>query len=218
MANIFEPQHDEIGNPLKNTLYDPSWQATLEKVARQQMEKQPDNPAFRTQLGSALLMRGKADEAETEFRAALKVAPRYGPALLSMARISLARQKPDEAMGFVRLALDVNPKDIEANLVAAHVTLVQGRSSEAIRYYETVLQVNPNIVAANAGLADLRLASGQTVLAHVPSHHDHRIGEWIGIRPEVDHVVTFNRACTLRGTELCQMPCSRHRAGCDTPA
>ena len=42
-------------------------------------------------------------------------------------------------------------------------------------------------------LYTLRLASGQTVLAHVPSHHDHKLGEWIGIRPEVDHVVTFER-------------------------
>lgn len=42
-------------------------------------------------------------------------------------------------------------------------------------------------------LYTLRLAGGQTVQAHVPSHHDHRIGEWIGIRPEVDHVVTFKR-------------------------
>lgn len=63
-------------------------------------------------------------------------------------------------------------------------------------------------------LYTLRLGSGQTVLAHVPSHHDHKIGEWIGIRPEVDHVVTFNRACALRGTELCQMPCAGSRAAC----
>ncbi len=28
-------------------------------------------------------------------------------------------------------------------------------------------------------------------MAHVPSHHDHHVGEWIGIRAEVDHVVTF---------------------------
>jgi iron(III) transport system ATP-binding protein len=55
-------------------------------------------------------------------------------------------------------------------------------------------------------LYTLRLASGQTVLAHVPSHHDHKIGEWIGIRAEVDHVVTFNRTCPLKGG-LCQMPC-----------
>ena len=42
-------------------------------------------------------------------------------------------------------------------------------------------------------LYTLRLASGEKLLAHVPSHHDHQIGEWIGIRPEVDHVVTFQR-------------------------
>ncbi len=40
-------------------------------------------------------------------------------------------------------------------------------------------------------LYTLRLASGETVMAHVPSHHNHRIGERIGIRPAVDHIVTF---------------------------
>jgi len=61
-------------------------------------------------------------------------------------------------------------------------------------------------------LYTLRLASGQAVMAHVPSHHDHKVGEWIGIRPEVDHVVTFNRACALHDRELCQMPCVRRPA------
>ena len=42
-------------------------------------------------------------------------------------------------------------------------------------------------------LYTLRLASGLTVMAHVPSHHDHTLGEWIGIRAQVDHVVMFNR-------------------------
>jgi iron(III) transport system ATP-binding protein len=42
-------------------------------------------------------------------------------------------------------------------------------------------------------LYTLRLQSGERVLAHVPSHHDHHVGEWIGIRPVVDHVVTFPR-------------------------
>ena len=43
-------------------------------------------------------------------------------------------------------------------------------------------------------LYTLELAGGLTVMAHVPSHHDHAVGEWIGIRPQVDHVVTFARA------------------------
>jgi iron(III) transport system ATP-binding protein len=42
-------------------------------------------------------------------------------------------------------------------------------------------------------LYTLRLAGGQIVQAHVPSHHDHRLGEWVGIRAQVDHVVTFKR-------------------------
>jgi iron(III) transport system ATP-binding protein len=43
-------------------------------------------------------------------------------------------------------------------------------------------------------LYTLRLKTGEAVVAHVPSHHDHALGEWIGIRAEVDHVVTFARA------------------------
>lgn len=40
-------------------------------------------------------------------------------------------------------------------------------------------------------LYTLRLPSGNRVLSLVPSHHVHAIGEWIGIRLEADHVVTF---------------------------
>jgi iron(III) transport system ATP-binding protein len=40
-------------------------------------------------------------------------------------------------------------------------------------------------------LYTLRLPSGAEVLALVPSHHDHAIGEAIGIRLAADHVVTF---------------------------
>ena len=42
-------------------------------------------------------------------------------------------------------------------------------------------------------LYTLRLQGGEVVMAHVPSHHDHALGEWIGIRAQVDHVVTFPR-------------------------
>lgn len=58
-------------------------------------------------------------------------------------------------------------------------------------------------------LYTLRLASGETVMAHVPSHHDHKVGEWIGIRAEVDHVVTFNRDCPDNGDLVCTMPCKK---------
>ncbi len=40
-------------------------------------------------------------------------------------------------------------------------------------------------------LYTLALPSGATVLSLVPSHHDHAIGESIGIRLEIDHVIAF---------------------------
>ena len=40
-------------------------------------------------------------------------------------------------------------------------------------------------------LYTLKLASGRKVLALVPSHHNHALGESIGIRLDVDHVVAF---------------------------
>ncbi len=40
-------------------------------------------------------------------------------------------------------------------------------------------------------LYTLRLDSGATVLALVPSHHDHAVGERIGVRFDADHVVSF---------------------------
>jgi len=42
-------------------------------------------------------------------------------------------------------------------------------------------------------LYTLKLASGTQVLSLVPSHHNHAIGEKIGIRLDVDHVVAFRQ-------------------------
>jgi iron(III) transport system ATP-binding protein len=40
-------------------------------------------------------------------------------------------------------------------------------------------------------LYTLNLPSGANALSLVPSHHNHAIGEKIGIRLEADHVVAF---------------------------
>ncbi|MEY4750278.1 MAG: hypothetical protein RIQ60_2492 [Pseudomonadota bacterium] len=42
-------------------------------------------------------------------------------------------------------------------------------------------------------LYTLELASGSRVLSLVPSHHNHALGERIGIRLELDHVVAYRR-------------------------
>ena len=55
-------------------------------------------------------------------------------------------------------------------------------------------------------LYTLRLKTGEMLLAHVPSHHDHRIGEWIGIRAQVDHVVTFRKEAGAAAAPIASFP------------
>jgi len=40
-------------------------------------------------------------------------------------------------------------------------------------------------------LYTLELADGSRLLSLVPSHHSHALGEMIGIRVEMDHLVAF---------------------------
>ncbi|MDX9707365.1 MAG: ABC transporter ATP-binding protein [Azospira sp.] len=49
-------------------------------------------------------------------------------------------------------------------------------------------------------LYTLRLESGARILSLVPSHHDHALGERIGIRLDVTHVVAFGAASRSQGT------------------
>ncbi|MBR0565008.1 ABC transporter ATP-binding protein [Azoarcus sp. L1K30] len=56
-------------------------------------------------------------------------------------------------------------------------------------------------------LYTLKLASGARVLSLVPSHHNHALGERIGIRLDVDHVVTFQgREAGAGALQLVQLP------------
>jgi iron(III) transport system ATP-binding protein len=55
-------------------------------------------------------------------------------------------------------------------------------------------------------LYTLRLPSGVQVLSLVPSHHDHAIGEWIGIRLDVDHVVVFHEPDGERRADAARVP------------
>ena len=125
--------------------------------------------------------------------AAFRVRPGQDPdALRAVARASLAfRQK-----GFHETSLD----DVaECPLPGA---FPDGRCDILLRADDIVhdddapvkAQIVRKAFRGAEYLYTLRLAGGETVLALVPSHHDHALGQWIGIRPAVDHVVPFERA------------------------
>jgi iron(III) transport system ATP-binding protein len=88
---------------------------------------------------------------------------------------------------------DISPEVLEALTVGECDVLLRADDIVHDDNAPTKAQIIRKAFRGSEFLYTLRLKSGETVLAHVPSHHDHQLGEWIGIRAEVDHVVTFER-------------------------
>jgi len=96
---------------------------------------------------------------------------------------SLPVHDPDDAQqarrcadGEGRLQMLLRPDDIEHDDASPVQARVLRRAFRGAQFLYT-----------------LELPSGQRLLALVPSHHDHRIGDPIGIRFTADHIVTFAR-------------------------
>jgi iron(III) transport system ATP-binding protein len=70
------------------------------------------------------------------------------------------------------------------------------RADDIIHDDDSLLQAKVISKAFRGGdfLYTLALESGQEIMAMVPSHHDHAIGEKIGIKLVADHVVTFSKS------------------------
>jgi iron(III) transport system ATP-binding protein len=69
------------------------------------------------------------------------------------------------------------------------------RADDIVHDDDSPLQAEVLTKAFRGGdfLYTVKLASGQELLTMVPSHHDHAIGEKIGIKIVADHVVTFSK-------------------------
>ncbi|MEM6999085.1 MAG: ABC transporter ATP-binding protein [Pseudomonadota bacterium] len=98
---------------------------------------------------------------------------------------------------------------LNENEVKTEIGLIQGESSHGIAPGKNVkVLIRPDDIIHDDGspitarvmdkafrgaefLYTLELETGERLLSLVPSHHDHPINEPIGIRLEIDHLVTF---------------------------
>jgi len=100
----------------------------------------------------------------------------------------------------VKMELGVLTSDMLLNCGASCAECEKGCRLDVLLRPDDVIhddasQVVAEVVAKSFRGAEflytLRLASGAQILSLVPSHHNHAIGEKIGIRLDVDHVVAF---------------------------
>jgi iron(III) transport system ATP-binding protein len=96
--------------------------------------------------------------------------------------------------------LNSNQLEIELGILSRHTAPHEGTNLEVLLRPDDVVHDDAAPTRAEVLhkafrgaeiLYTLKLGSGRKVLALVPSHHNHALGERIGIRLDIDHVVAF---------------------------
>jgi tetratricopeptide (TPR) repeat protein len=108
------------------------------------------------ELGLALNVSGRSDEALGFYRAALALRPEVSPAHIGVG-VSLGAIGPvDEAIGYFEQALNIDPNFALAHNNLGSALRVKGRLDEAIGHYQEAIRLNPKGSSAahnNLGLA-----------------------------------------------------------------
>lgn len=93
----------------------------------------PDNPAAHMDLARVLLDHDRAEEALTEYAAALAIDPRDAEAHAAIGQIHLDAGRPAEAIRALRRALDLMPQQHETRYALAIALKQAGHAEEAAR-------------------------------------------------------------------------------------
>src|SRR5688572_1594692 len=122
------------------------------RALREAVRIAPDDAALRRLLGEAMLQDGAAEEAEAEFRAALRLDPEDASARLGLVQAFRAQQKLSAALVVLEDEARAGRGGPEVQLLLARLLLETGETARARQAYEAA-------VAADPSAADVELAA-----------------------------------------------------------
>ena len=140
-------------------------EATLATL-REALALSPDNVPLREHLAATLLVAGRADEAEAEYREALTRGA-GGSAQLGLARAFFALGKLREAGVLAETLAETDADNAGAQLLLARIVLNDGRPDEARERYTRAVQLDPSLSDPELAAA---LAAGDARRERVPTH------------------------------------------------
>jgi len=122
--------------------------------------KAPRSPVAHNNLGMALALEGRLDDALGHFRQAVALDPRR-PVSYYNVGFTLAHQgQPREAIGYLRECLRLRPADADAHFTLAVALAATGERAEAVRHFEESLALRPQDAQVQRELANALAAEG----------------------------------------------------------
>jgi tetratricopeptide (TPR) repeat protein/serine/threonine protein kinase len=122
----------------------------------------PDSPGVHRNLGVALRLNGRQDEAIAEWRQAIALDRKYAMphANLGMALL-YDKGRLDEAIAELHKAIDLDPKWAMAHADLGNALKAKGRLDEAVACYRQALKLQPKFVAVHLNLGNALKAKGR---------------------------------------------------------
>jgi tetratricopeptide (TPR) repeat protein len=124
------------------------------------VEKAPRSPVARNNLGMALLLQGRIDEALGHFREALALDPGRALSHYNIGFTLSHQGKPREAIGYLRESLRLHPPDADAHFTLGVSLAAVGERAEAARHFQESVALRPHDAEAHRELANALVAEG----------------------------------------------------------
>jgi tetratricopeptide (TPR) repeat protein len=134
---------------------------SAEQHLREAVKLAPRYGDAHNNLGIALLLQGKRDEAAAQFQRALEIDPDDANALVNVANALLEQGDTGEAIVKYRRAIEVMPANVDARNNLGIALAQQGSLDEAVEEYRAAVALQPNDASLRASLANGLLRLGK---------------------------------------------------------
>lgn len=151
----------------------------------------PESSNAHNALGYALWVLGRADEAESEFREAIRIDPDHLWTRNTLGAILITQHRPDEAAAEYREAIRIRPEHAWPRINLGRILWKQGKFDEAETELRQALKDNPSDTWAWVSLAGLLQECGQAEEAEAAFRE--------ALRLEPDHAIAHCRLGLLLG-------------------
>jgi tetratricopeptide (TPR) repeat protein len=129
---------------------------------KKDVERFPENVHARLNYGLALLNQGHTEDAEKEFRQALRIAPGSNLATASLARALILQNRLEEAEQLYETLLASNPKEPTWLVNLAYIALRRGDISSASRRLSRAIDIDEGAVLPRFLSSLVALSSGNS--------------------------------------------------------
>ena len=116
--------------------------AAAEFLAAQRLNA--DRPEARTTLANFLAQRGQSAEAETEYKAALKLSPQFTPAAINLADLYRALERGSDGLKVLRETVTAVPQDAGLHYAFGLALIRQKQNDEALAELRRATELAPN--------------------------------------------------------------------------